>query len=195
MNATPRGAAAIEPFVARFAPSDVTPVGPAFVEYAADRLPQSLLALYRDHGIGWYGKQELQLVDPAVWTPVLQEWFGVGVASIPFAVTSFGHVYHVQGDGPVQCLDPHFLTNLVVAESADEFFAEHLVGPSSHLADLRGPHQGARTKLGLLGEGELYSFTPMLPLGGTVSPDALTKGDGVQHALLTHRMVREQRQR
>ena len=140
-------------------------------------------------------QQELQLVDPAVWTPVLQEWFGVGVASIPFAVTSFGHVYHLDEDGRVQCLDPHFLTNLVVAESADEFFAEHLVGPSSHLADLRGPHQGARTKLGLLGEGELYSFTPMLPLGGTVSPEALTKGDGVQHALLTHRMVREQRQR
>lgn len=195
MNATPRGAAAIEPFVARFAPTDATPAGSAFVEYASGKLPEALVALYRDHGLGWYGHQEFQLVDPAVWTPVLQEWFGAGVASIPFAVTSFGHVYHLDEDGRVQCLDPHFLTNLVVAESIDEFFAEHLVSQASHLADLRGPHQGARTKLGPLGDGELYFFTPILPLGGTVSPDALTKGNGVEHALTTHRLVREQRQR
>ena len=44
-------------------------------------------------------------------------------------------------------------------------------------------------------DGELYFFTPILPLGGTVSPDALTKGNGVKHALTTHRLVREQRAR
>lgn len=184
---------ALEPFVSRYAPLNTRPVGSAFAQYAQEKLPAALVELYRSHGLGWYGQQELLLVDPSEWMGVLQEWFGPGVQSIPIAVTSFGHVYHVDGSGQVQCLDPHFLTNVVVASDVESFFNEHLVSDSSHLSDLRGPHQGARTKLGELAHGELYYFTPMLPLGGTVSPDSLTKGNGVQHAMLTHQMVRQQR--
>ena len=195
MNFDSRGSFALEPFVSRYAPTQVTPVGEGFLEYAQGKLPSSLVELYRRHGLGWYGQQELLLVDPSRWMPVLVEWFGADVSSIPFAVTSFGHVYHVAPSGQVECLDPHFLTNTVIAGSVEEFFTEHLLSQNSHLSDLRGPHQGARSKLGPLGDGELYYFTPMLPLGGSVSPESLTKGDGVQHALLTHRMVREQRQR
>lgn len=195
MNADASHESVLEGFCARYAPSEVTPVGSAFAQYAEGRLPAALVELYTRHGIGWYGRQELLLVDPGEWMPVLQTWFGPGVASIPFAVTSFGHLYHVDEDGHVECLDPHFLSNVVVAGSVEEFFTEHLLSGESHVSDLRGPHQGARTKLGPLGTGELYYFTPMLPLGGTVSPEALTKGNGVQHALLTHRMVREQRSR
>lgn len=194
MNFDSRGSLALDPFVSRYAPTDVTPVGDGFAQYAADVLPGALVELYRRHGLGWYGEQELLLVDPGMWTPVLAEWFGEA-PSIPIAVTSFGHVYHVDAAGQVQCLDPHFLTNTVVAGSVEEFFNDHLLSQSSHLSDLRGPHGGARSKLGPLAEGELYYFTPMLPLGGSVSPESLTKGDGVQHALLTHRMVREQRAR
>lgn len=189
------GGLALGPFVARYAPTDVTPVGSGFLAYAESKLPAALVELYREHGLGWYGNQNVKLVDPGQWMPVLQAWFGSGVESIAIATTSFGHVYHVDPSGQVQCLDPHFLTNVIVAPDVEAFFNEHLTGSSSHVADLRGPHQGARTKLGLLREGELYYFTPMIPLGGAVSPESLTKGDGVQHALLTHQMVREQRMR
>lgn len=184
---------ALQPFADRYAPTQVRPVGDGFAAYAQSKLPDALVELYRRHGLGWYGEQELLLVDPGEWMPVLTEWFGPDVRSIPVAVTSFGHVYHVDESGQVECLDPHFLTNTVVADSVEEFFNEHLLSQTSHLSDLRGPHQGARSKLGSLADGELYYFTPMLPLGGTVSPESLAKGDGVEHALLTHRMVREQR--
>ena len=185
-------AVALEGFLAAFAPSQVKPVGAGFAEYAAEKLPSTLTQLYTRHGIGWYGQQEFQLVDPGQWMPVLATWLGAGVTSIPFAVTSFGHLYHVDESGAVQVLDPHFLTNTVVAGSVDEFFGQHLTSDASHLADLRGPHQGARQKLGELADGELYYFTPMLPLGGTVSPESLDKGDGVAHLLATHEQVRAQ---
>lgn len=194
MNVDSRGSFALDPFVSRYAPGDVMPVGDGFLRYAQSKMPHALVDLYARYGLGWYGQQELLLVDPGRWTPVLAEWFG-DAPSIPFAVTSFGHVYHLDATGQVQCLDPHFLTNTIVAGSVEEFFNEHLLSQNSHLSDLRGPHQGARSKLGPLGPGELYYFTPMLPLGGSVSPESLTKGDGVQHALQTHRMVQEQRGR
>lgn len=193
MNEAMKPAAALEQFTRIFAPRDVVPVGRAFADYAGQKLPRTLVDLYTQHGIGWYGEQQFKLVDPREWMPVLQTWLGGGVESIPFGLTSFGHVYHVDASGRVQVLDPHFLTNNVVADDSDTFFGEHLISPQSHLNDLRGPHGGARNKLGELGEGEIYFFTPMLPLGGTVSLDSLDKGNGVQHLLMTHQMVREHR--
>lgn len=187
------GAAALDAFTTAYPPRNVTPVATPFAQYAATKLPSTLVELYVRHGIGWYGDQQFKLVDPAEWTEVLQTWLGADVPSIPFGVTSFGHLYHVDSNGVVQVLDPHFLTNTVVSPTVDEFFGEHLVSDSSHLSDLRGPHAGAHAKLGELGPQELYFFTPMLPLGGTVSPDTLDKGDGVMHLLMTHQMVRTHR--
>lgn len=184
---------ALDAFVQAFPARGAKPVGEAFAEYAATKLPDALVQLYRRAGIGWYGEQQFQLVDPAQWMLVLQTWLGADVDSVPFGVTSFGHVYHVDGSGRVQVLDPHFLTNTVVARDIETFFNEHLTSRESHLSDLRGPHNGARSKLGELADGELYYFMPILPLGGTVSPESLTKGNGVRHALMTHESVRLQR--
>lgn len=184
---------ALQPFVERYAPSDVHQVSDEFAQYAATRFPQALVQLQREVGLGWYGDQELLLVDPGEWMSAIETWFGSGVQTIPFAVTSFGHVYHVGPSGQVQCLDPHFLTNTIVAPDVVTFFNDHLTSTSSHLADLRGPHGGARQKLGPLEDGELYFFTPILPLGGTVSPNSLDKGDGVNHLVQTHSAVRQNR--
>lgn len=178
------------PFTERFVPADVAAVSPAFLAYARTRLPRVLTDLYTSHGLGWYGDQELLLVDPGEWMPVLQTWLGADVDSVPVAVTSFGHVYHVDALGRVECLDPHFVTNTVVADSVEQFFNEHLLGEKCHVADLRGPRRGAEAKCGRLEDGELYYFDPILPLGGQVSPDSLAKGDGVAQEIAAHEAIR-----
>ena len=171
---------AVQRFVDTYAPdSDVAVPGRAFLEYAAGHAPQELVELWTAHGLGFYGEQRIALVDPAEWTPVLQRWLGSDVRSIPFAVTSFGHVYHVEGDGPVQCLDPHFVTNNFVAPDVVGFFNDHLPSSSSHLADLEGPRGGARSQFGELDEGQIYCFNPPLSLGGHVGPDTLDLADGI----------------
>lgn len=185
--------AAVDTFVARYPATDVRPVTSDFLEYAQERLPEPLVELYRRYGLGWFGNQDLQLVDPARWLRVIQAWFGPSAATIPVAVTSFGHLFHVDAAGQVQCLDPHFLANTVVASDLDEFFGTYLLSETSHLADLRGPHQGAIAKLGSLDAGELYAFEPALPLGGTVTPDTLVKDDAVARALRTHAAIRQHR--
>ncbi len=182
---------------------DVYPPGPdvevptrPFLEYAEQHAPATLVELWRAHGLGFYGDRRIALVDPADWSPVLQTWFGPQATSFPFAVTSFGHVYHydrAEGRDRIQCLDPHFQTNAVIPGDLVSFFTGHLPGPTSHLSDLEGPRGGALDKLGELRLGEIYCFTPILALGGQVRPDCLDKADGVRHLQDIHRQVRAQK--
>lgn len=184
----------VQRFIDNYAPdSDVQVPGRPFVEYAEQNAPAELVELWSTHGLGFYGEQRIALVDPSQWTPVLQRWLGSDLRSVPFAVTSFGHVYHVEGDGPVQCLDPHFVTNSYVAPDVVGFFNDHLPSATSHLADLEGPRGGARDKFGDLEPGQIYCFNPPLSLGGHVGPDTLDRADGVAKLLEIHQSTAAQR--
>lgn len=184
---------AVQPFTDTFPPDAGARVpNDDFIAYGEGQLPSALIGLWRDHGLGWYGGGRVALVDPGTWMPVLQTWFGSGVTSTPFAVTSFGHVYHYDrtaGRDRIQCLDPHFQHNAVVAEDGTGFFVEHLTGSTSHLSDLRELHKAAVQAQGELGEDEIFYFEPILALGGQVNLDNLKKGNGPQHVTDIHRQV------
>ncbi|MBO1756016.1 T6SS immunity protein Tdi1 domain-containing protein [Allobranchiibius sp. CTAmp26] len=188
--------AAVRRFVEAFPPgADVRVPSLAFLEYAEGRLPDALVELWRAYGLGFYGDQALAIVDPGHWVSTLQVWLGDQVGSVPFAVTSFGHLYHyerVDGRDVISCLDPHFQTNTVIDGDMTAFLGEHLPGPTSHPRDLAGPHKGARQRKGELREGEIYFFTPILALGGKVHPDNLDRGDGARHLDLIHERVGQQ---
>lgn len=183
----------VQPFIDTF-PSDAGARVPDadFITYGEGQLPPALIELWRTHGLGWYGGGRVALVDPGTWMPALQTWFGSDVTSVPFAVTSFGHVYHydrVDGRDRIQCLDPHFQHNAIVAEDGAAFFTEHLTGSTSHLADLRDLHKAARDAQGELATDEVYYFEPILALGGQVNLDNLHKGNGPEHVADIHRQI------
>lgn len=189
--------AEVRRFVQAFPPDADTQVPSLqFLEYAEGRLPDALVELWRAYGLGFYGEQAVAIVDPSRWIPVLQTWLGNDTQRIPFAVTSFGHLYHYQrvdGEDSIECLDPHFQNNLAIDGDMAQVLGEHLPGEYSHPRDLAGPHGGARQRKGALHAGEIYFFTPILALGGRVHPDNLDRGDGVEHLLLVHAEVGEQR--
>ncbi|RNI21358.1 T6SS immunity protein Tdi1 domain-containing protein [Flexivirga caeni] len=190
-------ASTVQQFIDTFPPDANTRVpSDDFVSYGEARLPDALLGLWRTHGLGWYGGGRVALVDPGRWMPVLQTWFGSSIGSIPFAITSFGHVYHydrVDGHDRIQCLDPHFQHNVEVAQDAVVFFTQHLTGSNSHPADLRELHKAAVSEQGSLGEDEIFYFEPILALGGQVNLDNLKKGDGPEHVGDIHRQVAARR--
>lgn len=185
----------VQPFIDTFPPDAGTRTPSAdFIEYGRSRLPEALIELWEAHGLGFYGGGRLALIDPATWTPTLQTWFGPNIGSIPFAVTSFGHIYHydrVDGRERIQCLDPHFQHNAVVAEDGTSFFTEHLTGSSSHPADLRELHKAAWDARGELATDEIFYFEPILAFGGQVSIDNLQKGNGPAHVSEIHQRVAE----
>lgn len=180
----------LQPFVDALPPDEGVRVpDDSFLTYADEHLPPPVVALWRQVGLGFYGDQQLALVDPGEWLPALQAWLGPAVTSVPVAVSSFGHVYHVDSVGGVdriQCLDPHFQSNSLIGHDIVGFFNDHLTGSDSHLADLAGPRAGARPKLGPLAPGECYYFTPSLAEGGQVSPESLDKGSGVAQLIAIH---------
>lgn len=186
---------ALQPFVDAYPPDpDVRVPEEAFLAYGVAHFPEALIELWRVHGLGFYGDQQIALVDPGAWTDSLQTWLGADVTSIPFAVTSFGHIYHydhVDGADRIQCLDPHFQNNVVIPGDLTSFFNEHLPSRASHLADLRALRQGARQAKGALAADEIYFFTPMLALGGQVRQENLDKGNGQVHLDIIHQMVRQ----
>lgn len=194
---TQPGGIAVQRFVDTYRPDADTRVPfDAFLGYADRTAPRALVELWHTHGIGFYGEQRIALVDPGDWMSVLQTWLGSDVTSFPFAVTSFGHIYHydrVDGRDRIQCLDPHFQANAVIPGDLVSFFNDHLPGPSSHLLDLEGPRGGARGKLGELQKGQIYYFEPSLALGGQVRPENLAKGDGAPHLQEIHRQVAAKR--
>ena len=188
---------ALQPFVDAFAPDeDVRVPTGDFLAYAEGKLPAELIELWRTHGLGFYGRQRIALVDPGSWTGVVQTWFGPDATGIPFAVTSFGHVYHYdrpEGRDRIQCLDPHFQTNQVVAEDIVEFFNAHLPGPKSNLADLAALHDASEQAKGPLAQEEIFYFDPMLAVGGQVRLENLRTGDGRENVDAIHEAVAARR--
>lgn len=184
---------AVQQFIDTFPPDAGARIpSEEFVAYGETRVPDAVITLWRTRGLGWYGGSRIALVDPAAWMPTLQAWFGPDVESIPFAVTSFGHVYHfdrVDGHDRIQCLDPHFQHNVVVSEDGTTFFTEHLTGSASHPADLRELHKASIAARGELGEDEIFYFEPILALGGRVNLDNLQKGNGPEHVADIHRRI------
>ncbi|MBB2890430.1 T6SS immunity protein Tdi1 domain-containing protein [Flexivirga oryzae] len=189
---------AVQQFIDTFPPDAGARVpSDDFLTYGEGRLPSAVLELWRTHGLGWYGGGRVALVDPGTWMPTLQTWFGSAVGSIPFAVTSFGHVYHydqVDGHDRIQCLDPHFQHNAVVSEDGTTFFTDHLTGSNSHPADLRELHKAAVGAQGELGADEIFYFEPILALGGQVNLDNLAKGNGPEHVSDIHQRIAASRQ-
>lgn len=186
-----------EAFLQAFpADDDVRQVEGPFLDYAREHVPAVLADLWEHHGLGWYGQQRLKLVDPAEWMPVLAVWIGADSPNVPFAISSFGHIYHYEitpTGVSVQVLDPHFANNEVVADDLAHFFNVHLAYEQSHLRDLEAPRAGAQAKFGQLANAEVYAFEPPIALGGQVSPDTLVKTVGPNYVGRVHQELAEQR--
>ena len=69
----------------------------------AGRVPDSVLALWRAHGLGRYGASGLRLVDPREWQAVLDRWIVSppdDAQRVPIALTPFGCLVYWRKLGP-----------------------------------------------------------------------------------------------
>ncbi|MDP9898476.1 GAD-like domain-containing protein [Variovorax ginsengisoli] len=133
-------------------------------------LPPSLLDLWRRKGLGFYGDQQLALIDPRLWQPVLDRWIispPDAVRRIPIALTPLGVLLYYRKltpvDEDVAFIDPVSKKTGELAWSLDEFFNQVLC-KQELLEEIVSPAlaQSARQQCGALVNGEVYEVDEML---------------------------------
>lgn len=134
------------------------------------RLPGSLLAVWKKHGLGRYGSWDIELLDPREWQSSLDGWEESSsdtARPIPVALTPFGKMIAYLRPSPgveeIYVIDPFEGTVELVASSMEKFFTVVLADrsvldeliPTDMLID-------ALHELGTLAAGQVYQVDQML---------------------------------
>lgn len=166
------GGLALHPFLDRHPPApDVQPAGGDLLDAYRGVLPDSLLELWAERGLGFYGERQIALIDPRAWQATLDRWIVTepddDVQRIPIALTPFGSLLYYRKltatDEDVACLDPITKAMSDLAWSLEDFFNGTLC--SDELLDDLIPPELAETatrERGPLADGEVYHVDPML---------------------------------
>lgn len=136
----------------------------------AGQLPECLMELWRNHGLGFYGPRALCLIDPRAWQGTLDRWIAApadAIVRIPIALTPFGRiiVYRklTEADEDVAALDPTARSMDVLTWDLAAFFNDYMCDPESADALISAEALDlARRELGVLEPGEVYGADPTL---------------------------------
>lgn len=184
---------ALRPFIKAHPPHEGNqPASGELIDRYRGRLPDDLLALWQEAGLGFYGPRRFALIDPRAWQAVLDRWIVSppdDVQRIPIALTPFGAIlYHrtlTATEEDVVLLDPHAKATDVLAWQLDAFFNTVLCEPRS--LDALIPSEMLRVAerdCGSLASGEVYEADQTLL---TMQMLKLSKVD----ALAMHKRLRD----
>jgi Uncharacterized conserved protein len=162
-------------------------------EYS-NRLPGSILELWRDFGFGSYGNGLIRLVDPDEYNETLYTWLGKkNEKRIPIALSAFGELFFYRdlgsGEEDVSMLNVHYKSIDVCVWSLNDFFNDYLCDDDIINDILRQElFQQALQKYGPLTSGEIYSFVPALALGGAAEVEFIQKVNALVHLEILFQM-------
>jgi len=156
----------------------------------AEHLPAPLLALWRDHGFGFYGNGLVQLIDPDIYSENLWGWLmrdEPDMERLPIALSTMGTIFYYRrlnddGDEDVSFLDPHRSAGGCTVWSLEQFFNEWL-GEPDNLTDYLHAEQidALAAHAGPLQSNEMYFHVPALRLGGDGSLAHIARGSAPVH--------------
>ncbi|MBI5256104.1 MAG: DUF1851 domain-containing protein [Burkholderiales bacterium] len=180
---------ALQPFIDAHPPSPtVVPAPPELIERYRRLLPDAMLALWADHGLGFFGDGLVQLINPDDYRRNLNAWLmrdEDDPTRLPIALSGLGLVLYYRrlsddGDEDVCYLDPHTSECDVLSWSLEECFNDLLCNPQVLRDSLDAPMmREAAARLGPLRHGEIYSYEPALRLGGSKSSGHLARCDAL----------------
>ena len=162
----------LDPFLRAYPPQrDVAKPPAALVDAYRERLPAALVEVWERHGLGFYGRrQELCLVDPSLWQPVLDRWIVSppdAVARIPIAITAFNAIIYYRRltatDEDISALDPTDRSMNVLNWSLLDFFNTSMLDKDAADALVKADWlEVGRKDAGPLKPGEVFEADPVL---------------------------------
>lgn len=144
------------------------------------RVPEPVLAAWREHGAGLAGDGYVRLLDPDHARAMLDGVLGMPEQAVPVLVTALGDLvlwieplFHLVRFrwGTVETF--HFDAALLLADlQKDEVLDGVLERP---------PYTAAVERLGVPGIDECFGYVPLLALGGSTDPAHLDRGGLWEH--------------
>ncbi|WP_298501931.1 T6SS immunity protein Tdi1 domain-containing protein [uncultured Maribacter sp.] len=158
-------------------------VSDSLIEEYRFKVPQFLIDLWKADGFGKYNNGLIELVNPKDFEPSLWTWLGQEVEKyVPFAITGFGELFYyrklTETDEDVCMIDIQYRKVETVVWSLASFFEDFLTNEEDREEWLRETlFKKAIKEKGYLNKNEVFTFTPVLAMGGEMETKYLKKGN------------------
>ncbi|MDO6518475.1 T6SS immunity protein Tdi1 domain-containing protein [Zobellia uliginosa] len=155
----------------------------SIIEAYKDKVPPYLIDLWKSKGFGKYDNGLIQLVNPKDFEPSLWTWLGQEVENyVPIAISAFGELFYyrklTETDEDVCMIDIQYRKIETVVWSLQSFFEDFLTNEEDREEWLRETlFKQAIAEQGHLAKNEVFTFTPILALGGAMETKYLKKGN------------------
>jgi len=162
--------------------SENTPSTSIIEEYKT-KVPEFLLDLWKKDGFGKLHNGLIELINPKDFEPVLWTWLGREVENyVPFAISAFGELFYyrklTETDEDVCIIDIQYRKIETIVWSLTSFFEDCLEDEEFRKLYLREAlYIEAMKSLGDLKINEVFTFTPILAIGGAEEVKYLKKGN------------------
>lgn len=160
------------------------------------KVPKSLIDIWKSTGLGNYNNGLIELVNPKAYGATLDTWIGKEPDNyIPFAITGFGELFYYRKltdtDEDVCLIDIQFGRVETLVWSLTEFFEDFLTNESDRETWLRESlFLEAVSQQGKLDKDEVFTFVPILALGGMEESKYLQKANALVYQELVFQMTR-----
>lgn len=172
-----------------------TAVSDTMVEAYKGKVPESLVDLWKSDGLGKYNDGLIELINPKDFEPSLWTWLGREVENyVPFAISGFGELFYyrklTEVDEDVCMLDIQYRKIETIVWSLDSFFEDFLTNEENREEWLRESlFKKAIIEKGNLNKNEVFTFAPVLALGGGMETEYLKKGNAQVYQEIVFQMT------
>ena len=170
-------------------------VSESTIEEYRGKVPQLLIDLWKSGGFGNYNNGLIEIIDPKDFEPVLWTWLGREVENyVPFAISGFGEFFYyrklTETDEDVCMIDIQYRKIETITWGLESFFEDFLTDEEDRKEWLREDlFNQAITNQGNLACNEIFTFTPILAMGGAEEVQYLKKGNAQAYQDIVFQMT------
>ncbi|WP_341907579.1 T6SS immunity protein Tdi1 domain-containing protein [Fluviicola taffensis] len=186
----------LENFKKHFQPgADCIPASEETIEKYKNKVPESLIEIWKTSGFGKYNDGLIEFVNPADFEDNLWTWLGREVPNyVPFAISGFGELFYYRKltdeEEDVCMIDIQYRKIETLVWSMDDFLDDFITNVVERKMWLREDlFEEAITQNGKLEKHEVFTFAPILAFGGGEEMEYLQKGNAQVYQDLVFQMT------
>lgn len=163
--------------------TSTVPVPDDIIEEYKNKVSPYLIDLWKSNGFEKYDDGLITLVNPKDFEASLWTWLGKEVENyVPFAISGFGELFYyrklTETDEDVCMIDIQYRKIETLVWSLESFFTDFITNDENREEWLRESlFKKAIAELGGLDKHEVFTFAPVLAMGGAMETKYLKKGN------------------